>query len=690
MGTDGGRLYSPRFTAPQFWGIAFLFVLAIVVLIWLPIGTNALPQIEEWEFFGIFREHGPTWWIGNSSSFKGHRVRPLFLLPYSLAYALTTSHLALHAELAIALLVKGISMAYIALWLTRDRAIALAAAVVFVVYPADTMQMGFRAVGIVWAAALTTGAIAVLLLSTERSSRILAACAAAMLLASSLMYEAALLLGVAPLVLWMVRFGTEGFDLLSKQRGIILIWVAGVVACIVYIACVYEPQSYQGALLSTYPGISAALHGLFAVGLYRALLQCWYDGLSMMHANLAFWPYLVVALAIVGTGAIAFKEESDGPSVWEDVRLIIGGAIVVSLGYAPYLVSVSHMYISQRTYIYASIGATVAMIGVVSLLKKVWLAPVAIAVMIAAGFGSQWEQFGQFTDLSNRQRMYLSGILNAVPDAGASPNKAILIDDRTGALANTWMLRGVVLQLALQYLYDREVSAAVCTAIDGRYSAFSTDQYGVTGRCVRSDDGVSMGKGLPEAREVRNQDVISVVIEPDGKARRFDGKTTSINPALAERWKSILGCFPCSYEPRYPVTASFRYDFGRWWSLEDVPWGGGWRGTEWIPPPKEIVSYSWMVEPQSNLYFRVKPEKSDYRVAMRVMASISPEGRSTLALSINGTSIQYTWTEPEVLSGTFDGSLLTDGMNELKLTATSGNEFPITNAIDWIEIEPAR
>lgn len=671
-------------------------VLLTVALIWLPIGVYQLPQVEEWQVFSIFQSDAPVFWV-NGVNFAAHRLRPLFLFMDAVAYSTPVPYLSMHALLAIALIVKGTAMGYIAYWLTRDQLISVIAAIVLIVHPADTMQMGFRSLVIIWPVALSVTAIALLLASTEVASytkrMTLAVAAAGLTLIAGLMYEAALTMAVAPLILLFAKHGTRMFGLLASLWRQAAIWSAAIAANLIYIVVETSSGStYQGALLAGAPPISDIPKYLVGTGLYRALLQGWYDGLSMFFANVGFVPYLLGAAAI---GAWFFSRyraavPADRLPAKLGVRAMAAGIVLAALGYAPFLISTPHIYISQRTYLFASIGGAIFALGVLVLVKRSVVALAALTgLLVVSGIGSQWEQLAHYSELSGRQRMYLSGILAVAADAGQRPNQTLLITDKSGALSNTWMLRGENLAAALSYLYGKPIRAAACSGPGELYSSFSTDSYGTPGQCAATDKGWDIGKGAPNALEIPRANILQLIVDPDGSVTRPDGAIAPPDETQTKRAQAILGCFPCTYTPRETVTASYRFDFGKWWSLDAVPWGGGWADAAWIIPPAKPTSYSWMIAPTSNLFFRLNPTSSDYLVQVRIIGSISKQAKDTFAVAINGQNVGYTWLTPEILSGTVKSSVLSSGLNELRLEARPEKQFSVSNQIDWVTIAPA-
>ena len=143
------------------WLLAALSALLVLALIWMPYGFGMLGLIEEWGILGTFvRNHHITYIAVQGGPFGATRMRPLDILPFALAYLVNPqSFWPWHVLMAAALLCKALGMAALLYWLIRDRTIAVLGALLFMVYPADTMQMTLRSLHINWSVALTTGCL---------------------------------------------------------------------------------------------------------------------------------------------------------------------------------------------------------------------------------------------------------------------------------------------------------------------------------------------------------------------------------------------------------------------------------------------------------------------------------------------------------------------------------------------------
>src|SRR5262249_30117224 len=125
----------PAWRAPAFVVPAMLA--ALVLALWLPFGLGATGLLEEWSLFAWVDRGEPVFAL---RTIPGHESRPLVVLGWALGYWLTPdSFVGLNLVHAALLLTKALLLyAVLARLAPGHRAVALVAAVLFVVYPADT------------------------------------------------------------------------------------------------------------------------------------------------------------------------------------------------------------------------------------------------------------------------------------------------------------------------------------------------------------------------------------------------------------------------------------------------------------------------------------------------------------------------------------------------------------------------
>lgn len=681
-----------------------LIALAAIVLVWLPFRFNMLGVIEEWGLSALFVEKGVFFITGAGSPLPHLQLRPLNVAPLALAHVLTPdSFFAWNVINSAAIAAKSIGMYCIVWWIVRDRWLALASGLLFMLYPADTMQMTLRSIHINCAVAASVGGIALLLAARDEERAhmrvIRSVSGMAMFVVGGLTYEAGLFLAPAYAVAVWVRFGlTHAVRTVVRPTSPNLAWLAAIAIQITYFVVVSRRSGlYQQDVIghggNTIAVLLERLPLLFTVGLYREFADAWFDAARIVMRTPALWAWFAVTMALIGLLFVVTRRTAGNqrqPETAVLLRLLVAGIVIAALGYLPYLSSMSHILITQRTHLYAAVGGA---LGVTALLALAFgriavLSAAAWCVAIGLAFAAQWNQVDHYLQLSDRMRMILSGILENAPDLPADGR--LMIIDHSGQLHSTWMLRGDLLGSALTYLLGRRVHPVVCVEPGLLWASFVTDAQARPGRCVEHAAEWEIGVGVPGTFKVPKEGLVFLEISPEGLVRRRTNEPVPApGPLTAQRWRSILGCWPakaCRYSP--PRDVRWQFDFGTWWSLEDAPWGAGWRDAEWNPPAWEPLSYAWMIGETSRLWAPLDPRPGQYLFQMRVYNWISAEAKDKLRVSINGHEVPVRWENERHVFGYFDGQILRQGLNDVTLSSKSHPVHGISLAVDWVRLEP--
>jgi hypothetical protein len=680
--------------------LAAIPILAVAV-IWLPIGHSMTGLIEEWGLLGSFTKGGLFFFAVDGTPMASQKLRPLTILPQALAYLADPNGFgAWHIIQACALGLKGLAMLSILRWLTHNSWIAAAGAAIFVLYPADTMQMSFRSLHINVAVAAVLLGIAATLYATAATNAkkyIYASAGGALFLFASLTYEAAFFLAPAPLLLSFGRYGFRRTILdLRALAPVALVWLLFVAAAASYAFDVSRsPDLYQqsvaGDTSATLRSIASRLPLLVSIAGYRAVLQCWFDAARMGLDHLAFLGLaLVAAILIAASGYFAYRSEA--PSVtgrtYSASGMALASILLIALGYLPYLSSPSHILITQRTYLFASFGATLLL---VLLLVETWRYQRWICILLVAGATglgliSQWTQFQHYADLSFRQARILSGILSATRSTPDRDLK-LLVLDQSGSLDNTWMLRGQILEGALTYLARQPVSAVVCVEPSLTLSSFRTDSNYHLGQCSRSEDGWQVTIDT-ESTDYPDKGVQELVIGPDLTVVRQSPESGTQRLDLT-RARAALPCWTTNCpNSLLQTSAGFQYDFGRYWSLEEAPMGGGWNDAEWDPPSWEPQSSAWMHAPRAAMWFMLSSQRGKYRLQVRLRAFTSAEAKARLAVRLNDVLVATHWENETTLTAEVDGATLQAGLNRIEFDDAASDPAGLSASFDRIELLP--
>lgn len=675
--------------------LSSLTILLLTVMIWLPYGTSMMGLLEEWGMSAVAVTQGAVWWVSSDGPLGSHQMRPLTMAPFALAYELGDGNFfAWHLLLSVALLFKCAGMYGIAKWVTHSTKIAIFAAILFLVFPADTSQMTTRILPPNFAVAFTFVGIAIFLWSTNVTgsirSAVLAMSGSAVFVVGVLIYEGGVLLAILPLLLLWVRSGfRQGCRDLRQSWLPAVIWTASVFGLAAHIIRVTtDPGSYQMMLSGGSSGalakLVAHLPEIVTVVFYRVFIHSWLDSVAMMRANLpAIWPYLISsALVITIVNTLVGNQHIPRQTIG---RLFLVGLLSTILGFALYLASDNHIAITQRTYLFAAAGGVLVFIALLDIANLIvrHAGSILLVALSLLGMSSQWEQVRHYTDLSHRQREIISGILEAAP--GASN---ILVLDRSGSLDNIWLLRGVLLSNALTVLQGRPVDVQTCMDGTLQWASFFRGPKGEPGTCKISESVWSLGPEIPGGRDVETASATVLDISPDRKVTLVNGNVGNLR-ADRQRWKSILGCVAeeCAYHRE--KKAEGQYDFGTYWSLESASYGAGWGDAGWQVPAITPVSYAWTNSTKSRLQFNLSPASGVYSLSVRLVPlfDLTP---------LDGTSIHINGHEAKL---NLDGSLMTadvasqwlvDGNNVIELGFQLNPNWGVGVPVDNVALEMKR
>jgi len=417
----------------------------LIALLWLPFGFHLGALLEDWGLLRIYSEvGGPIFFTGSTGELAQHQIRPIMTTLWAIAYAVDPDGWWFwHVELAISLLIKGASLTWIAYYLTGSRRWSVVAGMLFVVWPADTLQMAFRAMNIGFAAGLATLAAALFVsayMSGSRGRQVLAALlGGACLIAGAWMYEVTLLTAPLP---FMIMWAREGWSrtsgLVRSEWRVSLAWSVAVAMAIAYLLFVMltSKATYQQAVAGSSHQLLETLKitapMLFTRGVVRSLAGGWVDAAGIVSKELHWNAYLlVVALATAAVVCFAGRR-SDGSVSYVGGRrlgrMALVGLVTILLGYGPFLVSLGHVAVSQRTYLFTASGAALVFAALLVALAR-WhrgVAAGAAVALLVLGVAQQLFQFRDYTAIHDRQRQVLRAIVEQAPGLPAGNTLFVL------------------------------------------------------------------------------------------------------------------------------------------------------------------------------------------------------------------------------------------------------------------------
>jgi hypothetical protein len=707
---------------------------AVLLLLWLPFGFRMIGLIEEWDLLDLFTTHGLFFYTHLDGPLAPHALRPLMPFSFALAHSLSPDSFAgWHALMITALLAKGVAMAWLGLRASGRRSVGVMAGVLIILYPADTMQLSFRSLHINLAGALALVAAAFAVHAVDTSRRAVAhACATAagvLFLCGGLMYEAAFTLVAMPLAVILVRHGMLPLRRIRERWTVVACWAAAPLIYGIYAIWIGKQiSSYQSSVIAQSSGVHYALSvwpDLFRIGASRALVGGWVDAALMGAMTFQNYVYLIGATAVlamlcavaVRPRALQRAASASGAESWPAataviVRMLVAGLVMMLMGYAPFMLSAAHMAISQRTYLWATPGAVFAWLAVLMLFARAGRPAGAIAavMLMALGLAAQLFQFHHYVNLSERQRTLLQAIVDNFD--GKPADKKVVVLDGSSQLGHDWMfIDNGGLQRALSYLYGYAVaSPEVCRQPSlewgrrdalGRPGHCSNDRQGWTFTYPSAVTGPDRSAEEPPAPvHLDARQVLPLPIAADSRGVPQSATATAHQESrahgdsvIARRYRGILepraaALVPPMFKDQFPQ-ASWRFDFGDWWSLEEVPYGSGWRQSEWLGNGLEHRSVAWKVSPEASLYLQLQPIARPYVLRGVFTDFVNGDIRNSMRAMINGQQVDLEWAEGGRFEAAVPQGVLTSGRNELILKSpVEPKLLGLSARLDWVALDP--
>ena len=717
------------------WILFLISSVLVVLLIWLPFGFQLSGLIEEWDTLALFTKNGLFFWAGSDSPLAAHRLRPLTIFPHALSYFLDSDSFTFwHLFQMLALALKGIAASMIAWFLTRSRGWAMFLGMLVILYPADTMQLSFRSIHINTSLALVLFASAILVTAYDQPRRVirfwLALGSAISLGVAILMYEAAIFLAPMPFLILFAREGVKRtlgyirtYPLLSFS------WGVTACVCIIHAMFVFSSgDSYQAGVVGGEAGLvttlSHKLPKLFSIGLLRALVGGWFDAAEMVLQEYRNYSYLVFAM-IVCIVLIYFRHRFFSTSNIDGVegkvrgrhiplRIASIGLFLSILGYLPYLSSNAHLMISQRTYLFATPGAAMVFFACLMLLARIreWIAKIAGVFLLLLGMGAQLYQFHHYQQISDTQRLLLRSIVENFD--GNLGGKTLLILDGSEQLNNTWMLSvpsGLtpnVIGNALSYFYDKPInSVEVCLMPDKTWQR--ADSLARSGSCVEGLDRWTFKAARPVTGPdlaptpispdfvMAKDKIVVLIINPDGsiaKDSALNGYRVQLKSSMghaAQRYRNILASKPWPLDFKqfivYEDQNNYRWDFGKWWSMELPIHGDGWREAEWEINYFNHRASAWKSQERSSLLFNFSPTNKPYVLQGKFDLIVSEPIQKSIRIILNGHGVDYRWVDYGKFEADIPYGILVHGQNKIEFnSATDPRYYGLSARLDWFEV----
>lgn len=696
-----------------------------ILFIWLPFGFELGGLVEEWIILDLFQTHGLFFFATHSSPLPHHSLRPLTILPHAIAYWMdSNSFFWWHILTIFGLTLKGCSLAFIGSKLTNSLSWGMFLGVISIIYPADTMQICFRSIHINIALGLLLFAAALTMIANDQENNrlkvVFCSFSVFFFLSSILMYEAGVFLFFIPALLTYIASGN--WKNVIKSPMPLLCWTIASFFYIAYaclIVFIIKSPTYQESIAQDSSKLALFFRGmpkLFTVTLPRAVLGGWNDGINIALTEFSCPIYILITAGLMCSILLIATKVKISPTnktietipASLSVRLIFSGVVLILAGYLPYFISPYFWATCQRTYLFATPGASLVILGVVMQIRycSIQLAGMSVAIFMIAGFSSQLFQFHYYLLISNSQKVVLKTIVENFD--GNIDKKFLVIFDESLQFNSIWTLRDNLHQ-ALSYFYDKPIKPIqICTFpymewknIDG-YSPGTcriVDESLVFRRSPNLNPDVVPANYMP-AIVIPQKNTIVLNIQKDGTIEtktaldNYRNKLQISNSAQAQRYKKMLlevsPVLPLArfqlFKGREP-TDYYRWDFGKWWSMEPEFRGNGWSNIFWRGIFNKTVV--WKNQSDANLLFEFKPEACNYKIKGSIYQFYNDEIKQSVTIHVNNTKVEFEFNKDGNFEGRIRSDYFVDGVNTIKFTSKIFKDFSNTSfALDWLEISP--
>ena len=586
-----------------------LWALALVAAIWAPYSFSMGGLLEEWDMRFLLNTGGIGW-----TAFPGQPMsdlfaaRPLTPVTFALANFLAPDSFAgFHVLLLVACITKVVAGAWLGWWLFRDRTIALAIGALTLVVPADTQQIALRNLHISVAIALllvaTVLTLQALYRMTARRRTMCMVTAVALGLIGCGIYEPVFPLYVLPVLLLYARLGfVKAWHLVRRQYAVVFMWLAGAVASGSYLfyAIAIRKTSYQVQLAggkggSIFKSVIDNFPALIDSAAYRILIDSWRGAWEIATSHMQQWFYLpavfllLAVLLTVAGGSPRYRRYSAAMVA----RTVAIGVLAVIAGYAPILVSVSHVAITQRTFLGIAPGAALLGGGLLALAatRLPRMAKMVAAFAISLGLIAQLYQHDVYVRAYND---IMEPYMKAVARRSDASKSVHLVMDESGLGG---YLGGVyVSKLMYGVTYMR-------SAYGDSYALCKSERLQASmpfSQCVLQDGSWTVSSLVEEGKAVSAAAVDVIEMPPFVVDDAFEVKTAPFSLFLPKR----------NPTESYECTADSMWGYSRFCA------GEGWSDGVAYRAGRRMLSRFDALESNPTIFFRLLPVDQLYALRL--------------------------------------------------------------------------
>jgi len=350
-------------------------------------------------------------------------------------------------------------------------------------------------------------------------------------------------------------------------------------------------------------------------------------------------------------------------------RSVLVGLIATAAGYVPYLVSISHVEVTQRTFLSVAPGAALFVVGMLGLLAKATRVPVVLLALVPITLGTTAQAF-QHDRYARAYIDYIRPYLDLAASRADTSKRVHLIQDTSGVATYLNGAYFTKLRDGLPLMLRSPNDVFVLC----REQPFSSIAF--FAHCTREGDlwSVSTLNGPTFTYPAAETDVISIGTEvlsdvgPSGHWRHLG------------RFKSTDSLFEPQAEPgnTYDCVADSM------WGYAGFCPGIGWSDGVPVRSGPSTRAHFRSVAPEATLVFHLNPDPMAY--TLRVAFATTPQLMTSLL--VNGRAVELRWTAPLLLEAHVPADTLHKGLNEIRFLDVLPQGAAVGIAVERVVLAP--
>jgi hypothetical protein len=425
---------------------------------------------------------------------------------------------------------------------------------------------------------------------------------------------------------------------------------------------------------------------------YRIFYEAWKDIFLLIIPQISspFYFAILLLISVVLFYTVLVSENAavypSSPPLSSQIRLLAGGLLLILASFAPYLLSPSHLVITQRTFLGTAVGSAFVLSFLYNAVRMVFgnrLGAAAVAALLSSlCLLSQIYQFDRYNRMYASVERPLILALATVASAYRPAEPVVLVSDY-GYLSGIWDM-GIEAREVLSYLYPDLSSLTICDSKTGRIlprlraSAPQSSCAVVGGQVIvtreDSSKAVFTRFGFIHANG-------TVTFHGDLREAAFRPAPLIASRLLGlGRWDASESMFN-----RTDRAVAYECQFEAMWGYALPCRGYGFHEAEAHRAGLETLTFAWVGEPRAGLIIQDLAAKNDYLLTIDLHTWLTP-AIDQIQVQFNGTPIDVQGIGTKRLIGKIDKAMVKGDIDLLDITAPLDNRYNLSVAVSNVEL----